>query len=85
MPPSEVYNSKRNAGTLSYILDQVEESITHRKREKKRQSYSFLDCRFANWGERLPHRPSEDIAFAIARFFQRGGSLQNYYMVFRYL
>ncbi|MCD7464552.1 Beta-galactosidase 9 [Datura stramonium] len=37
---------------------------------------------FANWGERIPHRPSEDIAFAIARFFQRGGSLQNYYMYF---
>ncbi|KAK4356829.1 hypothetical protein RND71_022439 [Anisodus tanguticus] len=37
---------------------------------------------FANWGERLPHRPTEDIAFAIARFFQRGGSLQNYYMYF---
>nr|AAF70821.1 beta-galactosidase [Solanum lycopersicum] len=37
---------------------------------------------FADWGERLPYRPSEDIAFAIARFFQRGGSLQNYYMYF---
>jgi hypothetical protein len=29
----------------------------------------------------MPHRPVEDNAFAVARFFQRGGSFQNYYMV----
>ncbi|GMH08039.1 hypothetical protein Nepgr_009879 [Nepenthes gracilis] len=34
------------------------------------------------WGGRLPHRPVEDLAFAVARFFQRGGSFQNYYMFF---
>ncbi|XAR62547.1 Beta-galactosidase [Bertholletia excelsa] len=34
------------------------------------------------WGGRLPHRPAEDIAFAVARFFERGGSFQNYYMFF---
>ncbi|KAL9237831.1 hypothetical protein vseg_012334 [Gypsophila vaccaria] len=37
---------------------------------------------FTTWGGRLPHRPAEDLAFAVARFFQRGGSLQNYYMYF---
>ncbi|KAH7670362.1 Beta-galactosidase protein [Dioscorea alata] len=37
---------------------------------------------YANWGDRLPHRPVEDNAFAIARFFQRGGSFHNYYMYF---
>lgn len=37
--------------------------------------------RYASWGGRLPHRPVEDLAFAVARFFQRGGSFQNYYMV----
>ncbi|KAK4749604.1 hypothetical protein SAY87_027053 [Trapa incisa] len=37
---------------------------------------------FASWGGRLPHRPVEDLAFAVARFFQRGGSFQNYYMYF---
>ncbi|KAF3456617.1 hypothetical protein FNV43_RR01271 [Rhamnella rubrinervis] len=37
---------------------------------------------YTSWGERLPHRPAEDIAFAVARFFQRGGSFQNYYMYF---
>lgn len=37
---------------------------------------------YTQWGERLPHRPVEDLAFAVARFFQRGGSLQNYYMYF---
>ncbi|KAK6255228.1 hypothetical protein SCA6_016533 [Theobroma cacao] len=37
---------------------------------------------YTSWGGRLPHRPVEDLAFAIARFFQRGGSLMNYYMYF---
>ncbi|KAJ8477033.1 hypothetical protein OPV22_020760 [Ensete ventricosum] len=35
---------------------------------------------FQNFGTAKPHRPPEDIAFAVARFFQKGGSLQNYYM-----
>ncbi|KAL5542687.1 hypothetical protein UlMin_010397 [Ulmus minor] len=37
---------------------------------------------YTEWGGRLPHRPAEDLAFAVARFFQRGGSFQNYYMYF---
>lgn len=37
---------------------------------------------YTSWGARVPHRPVEDIAFAVARFFQRGGSYQNYYMYF---
>ncbi|KAK6914327.1 Glycoside hydrolase 35, catalytic domain [Dillenia turbinata] len=37
---------------------------------------------FAAWGGRVPHRPVEDIAFAVARFFQRGRSCHNYYMYF---
>jgi hypothetical protein len=37
--------------------------------------------RFQNWGQPVPHRPVEDNAFAVARFFQRGGSFHNYYMV----
>ena len=43
--------------------------------------YSWSFVRYTSWGGRLPHRPVEDIAFAVARFFQRGGSLMNYYMV----
>ncbi|KAL4012839.1 hypothetical protein IC575_024984 [Cucumis melo] len=35
---------------------------------------------FKTFGARDPHRPPEDIAFSVARFFQKGGSLQNYYM-----
>lgn len=38
--------------------------------------------RFKTFGARNPHRPAEDIAFSVARFFQKGGSVQNYYMVF---
>lgn len=41
---------------------------------------SFL-CRFKNWGGKDPYRTAEDVAFAVARFFQRGGTFQNYYMV----
>ncbi|XP_052620638.1 beta-galactosidase 9 [Lactuca sativa] len=37
---------------------------------------------YTNWGGSLPHRPVEDLAFAVARFYQRGGSFQNYYMFF---
>ncbi|XP_022759241.1 beta-galactosidase 10-like [Durio zibethinus] len=35
---------------------------------------------FKTFGARDPHRPAEDIAFSVARFFQKGGSVQNYYM-----
>ncbi|KAL0671069.1 hypothetical protein Bca4012_033773 [Brassica carinata] len=37
---------------------------------------------YTKWGGSLPHRPAEDLAFAVARFYQRGGSFQNYYMYF---
>ncbi|KAL2530667.1 Beta-galactosidase 7 [Forsythia ovata] len=35
---------------------------------------------FKNWGGLDPKRTAEDVAFAVARFYQNGGSLQNYYM-----
>lgn len=35
---------------------------------------------FQNWGEPIPHRPAVDVAFAVARWFARGGSYMNYYM-----
>ncbi|KAL6284804.1 hypothetical protein ACE6H2_015733 [Prunus campanulata] len=35
---------------------------------------------FQTFGARNPHRPAEDIAYSVARFFQKGGSVQNYYM-----
>ncbi|KAG4938605.1 hypothetical protein JHK82_044398 [Glycine max] len=35
---------------------------------------------FQKWGERVPHRSAEDSAFSVARFFQNGGILNNYYM-----
>ncbi|XP_019459770.1 PREDICTED: beta-galactosidase 15 isoform X2 [Lupinus angustifolius] len=35
---------------------------------------------FNNWGGAIPHRTAEDIAFAVVRFFQYGGTFQNYYM-----
>ncbi|XP_076957639.1 beta-galactosidase 8-like [Bidens hawaiensis] len=35
---------------------------------------------FLLFGGAVPYRPVEDIAFAVARFYQRGGTFQNYYM-----
>ncbi|KAK3183340.1 hypothetical protein Dsin_030626 [Dipteronia sinensis] len=35
---------------------------------------------FKSWGGAIPHRTAEDVAFAVARFFQTGGTFQNYYM-----
>ncbi|KAF7805570.1 beta-galactosidase 8-like [Senna tora] len=35
---------------------------------------------FLTFGSAVPYRPVEDVAFAVARFFQRGGTLNNYYM-----
>lgn len=35
---------------------------------------------FLSFGGAVPYRPVEDIAFAVARFFQLGGTFQNYYM-----
>uniref|UniRef100_A0A5B7A024 Beta-galactosidase n=1 Tax=Davidia involucrata TaxID=16924 RepID=A0A5B7A024_DAVIN len=35
---------------------------------------------FKAWGEKEPYRTAEDLAFAVARFFQFGGVFMNYYM-----
>ncbi|KAJ8754201.1 hypothetical protein K2173_002101 [Erythroxylum novogranatense] len=35
---------------------------------------------FKNWGAQDPHRTAEDLAFAVARFFQLQGTVHNYYM-----
>jgi hypothetical protein len=40
-----------------------------------------LSFRFKAWDKPDFHRPAKDIAFAVAMFFQKRGSLQNYYMV----
>ncbi|XVF52249.1 hypothetical protein PTKIN_Ptkin05aG0003900 [Pterospermum kingtungense] len=35
---------------------------------------------FKKWGENDPHRTAEDLAYSVARFYQYGGVLINYYM-----
>ncbi|EFH41127.1 beta-galactosidase 10 [Arabidopsis lyrata subsp. lyrata] len=35
---------------------------------------------FKTFGGRDPHRPAEDVAYSVARFFGKGGSVHNYYM-----
>ncbi|KAK1260473.1 Beta-galactosidase 6 [Acorus gramineus] len=37
---------------------------------------------FLAFGYAVPYRPVEDLAFSVARFFERGGTFQNYYMYF---
>ncbi|KZV51981.1 beta-galactosidase 6-like [Dorcoceras hygrometricum] len=37
---------------------------------------------FLAFGYAIPYRPVEDLAFAVARFFETGGTFQNYYMYF---
>ncbi|KAK9268044.1 hypothetical protein L1049_010483 [Liquidambar formosana] len=37
---------------------------------------------FLAFGNAIPFRPVEDLAFAVARFFETGGTFQNYYMYF---
>ena len=38
---------------------------------------------FENRGWSVHHRPAEDVAFSVARFFQLNGSMMNYYMCHR--
>lgn len=35
---------------------------------------------YTQWGGAIPYRPAEDVAYAVARFIQNGGSYMNYYM-----
>ncbi|KAK6141947.1 hypothetical protein DH2020_024320 [Rehmannia glutinosa] len=35
---------------------------------------------FSSFGDPVPYRPAEDVAFAAARFYQKNGTLLNYYM-----
>jgi hypothetical protein len=44
-------------------------------------SQYFKNDRFLSFGGAVPYRPVEDLAFAVARFYQLGGTFQNYYMV----
>jgi hypothetical protein len=38
------------------------------------------NLRYTDFGGAVPYRPVEDIAYSVARFIQKGGSLVNYYM-----
>ncbi|EGG21326.1 glycoside hydrolase family 35 protein [Cavenderia fasciculata] len=45
---------------------------------------AFFTENWAGWiqyySEGVPHRPTEDLLYSVARWFSRGGSLMNYYM-----
>ncbi|KAF3620758.1 Beta-galactosidase 5 [Capsicum annuum] len=42
--------------------------------------FLLVEGRFAEFGGTIPMRPAQDLAFAVARFIQKGGSFVNYYM-----
>ncbi|CAA2960549.1 beta-galactosidase 5-like [Olea europaea subsp. europaea] len=42
--------------------------------------FFFLGLRFNEFGGTIHQRPVQDLAFAVARFIQKGGSYINYYM-----
>ncbi|ONK79234.1 uncharacterized protein A4U43_C01F4290 [Asparagus officinalis] len=44
--------------------------------DRKSQNVDAL-VRFKSWDSLDPHRPAEDVAFVVARFFQRGGIMRN--------
>ncbi|KAL4365449.1 hypothetical protein AHAS_Ahas07G0107200 [Arachis hypogaea] len=41
----------------------------------------IFNSRFLYYGGAVPYRPVEDLAFAVARFYQLGGIFMNYYMI----
>lgn len=43
----------------------------------------FTEYQFLSLGGSVPSRPVEDLAFAVVKFFQRDGTSQNYYMIYR--
>ena len=47
--------------------------------------FSLFGCRYTEFGGPVPYRPAQDLAFAVARFIQKGGSFINYYMVLIYM
>ncbi|CAK9156166.1 unnamed protein product [Ilex paraguariensis] len=52
---------------------------SHSKPKMWTENYSGW---FLAFGYPIPYRPVEDLAFAVARFFETGGTFQNYYMYF---
>ncbi|KAK3016606.1 hypothetical protein RJ639_006529, partial [Escallonia herrerae] len=59
-----------------HLEDQTSES----NNKKDGLEAGSTDIMFRTFGGRSPHRPPEDVAYSVARFFQKGGSVQNYYM-----
>ena len=59
----------------------------HEKQDICKDLDCFIVCtpsicyRYTKFGGPAPHRPVEDLAFAVARFIQKGGSFINYYLV----
>lgn len=47
--------------------------------------FLFVEGRFAEFGGTIPMRTVQDLAFAVTRFIQKGGSFVNYYMVMTFL
>ncbi|KVH94041.1 Glycoside hydrolase, catalytic domain-containing protein [Cynara cardunculus var. scolymus] len=62
------------------ILAQVENEYGNVMKPYGDAAKAYVDW-FKSWGGSDPMRTAEDLAYAVARFFQLGGTFQNYYMV----
>lgn len=47
----------------------------------KRLILTKMKCRYRTYGDPPAQRSAEDLAFSVARFFAKNGTLTNYYMV----
>ncbi|TXG73868.1 hypothetical protein EZV62_002447 [Acer yangbiense] len=64
-------------GSIVTISPQI---LTRNQKCGLRIGVDVSSFRFLPFGGPVPYRPAEDLAFAVARFYQRGGTFQNYYM-----
>ncbi|KAI3521655.1 hypothetical protein L1887_11127 [Cichorium endivia] len=70
-----------SSSTVDYVksfLQWMSDAIA--KSFERTRDNAFL-LKFKTFGGRDPHRLAEDVAYSVARFFQKGGSVHNYYMV----
>lgn len=68
--------------TLSFSISLL---VSYKKKRTHMELFSTCTLhfvrRFLSFGYAIPYRPVEDLAFSVARFFETGGTFQNYYMV----
>ena len=66
----------------AYLLGKLPGLLSYYKWKYNRLTFlSTKLWRFTEFGGPIHQRPVQDLAYAVARFIQKGGSFVNYYMV----